>query len=48
MATKLLAMSDRAAAFAVRQPRAAIGGSALCGIAMIELLAAFALRGVMW
>lgn len=47
MATRLFALSDRAAAFAMRQPRAAIGGSLLCGVVMIELLAALALNGAL-
>ncbi|MFA6117938.1 MAG: hypothetical protein WC729_28395 [Sphingomonas sp.] len=45
MATALHALSDRAASFAVRQPRAAIGGSILCCIVLAELLAAIAING---
>ncbi|CAN5742854.1 hypothetical protein BH11PSE6_BH11PSE6_12500 [soil metagenome] len=46
MATALHAITDRAAAFATRQPRAAIGGSILCCIVMAELVAAVALNGL--
>ena len=46
MATKLLAISDRATSFAARQPRVAIGGSILCCIVMVELVAAVALNGL--
>ncbi len=46
MATRLLAISDRATSFAVRQPRVAIGGSMLCCIVLAELLAAVALNGL--
>jgi len=46
MATALHALTDRAASFAARQPRAAIGGSILCCIVMAELVAAVALNGL--
>ncbi|MEO7689250.1 MAG: hypothetical protein ABIS51_08190 [Sphingomonas sp.] len=45
MATKLLAMSDRATAFAQHQPRVAIGGSILSCLILAELRAALLLRG---
>lgn len=47
MATALHAISDRAALFAMRQPRAALGGSILCCIVMVELVAAVAIHGVL-
>jgi hypothetical protein len=47
MATALHIISDRAAAFAARQPRAAIGGSILCCIVMVELVATVAIHGVL-
>ena len=47
MATALHALSDRVASFAARQPRAAIGGSILCGIVLTELAAALAINGLM-
>ena len=47
MATALHALSERAASFAVRQPRAAIGGSILCGIVLAELAAALAINGLL-
>ena len=45
MVVVLHALSDRAAAFASRQPRIAIGGGMLCCIVVIELLAAIAVNG---
>lgn len=45
MATKLLAISDRATALAQRQPRAAIGGSLLCCIVLVEFAAAIMVHG---
>lgn len=45
MATALHALSFRAASFAARQPRAAIGGSILCCMIMAELVAAIAING---
>lgn len=47
MATALHALTDRAASFATRQPRVAIGGSILCCIVMAELVAAVALNGLL-
>ena len=45
MATKLLLISGRAGMLAQRQPRAAIGGSLLAFIMLVELVAAAMLRG---
>jgi hypothetical protein len=47
MATALHALSDRAATFAARQPRLAVGGSILCCIVLAELAAALAINGVL-
>jgi len=45
MATKLLLISGRAGMLAQRQPRAAIGGSMLACIMLVELVAAALMHG---